>query len=67
MWKKIFFDIIKEEKSASEEEKYMKNKKYWLIGSGSSSCRRMTADLENVQIHDFEKVKDIIRETQREK
>lgn len=24
------------------------------------------ADLENVQIHDFEKVKDIIRETQRE-
>ena len=25
------------------------------------------ADLENVQIHDFEKVKDIIRETQREK
>ena len=35
----------------------MKNKKYWLIGSGSSSCRRMTADLENVQIHDFEKVK----------
>jgi hypothetical protein len=45
----------------------MKNKKYWLIGSGSSSCRRMMADLENVQIHDFEKVKDIIRETQREK
>lgn len=34
MWEKIFFDIIKEEKSASEEEKYMKNKKKkWLQGA----------------------------------
>ena len=39
----------------------MKNKKYWLIESGSSSCRRMMADLENVQIHDFEWVKRSVK------
>ena len=34
MWKKLFFDTIKEEKSVYEEDEYMKNSKIkWVQGA----------------------------------